>query len=148
MTKNGREAETSSHTPGSSREGEHTPYWTIVQYTGVQSQEVLLLEYRIPSRVVAGFARIQRIAACRAELLRIRLLQHSRPETTVTRSASEVCKSRPRLRFGLVWDVSNLTGSDIPQAVLSPQRTESANPAGSVCRYRQSGKIADIHGYE
>ena len=37
----------------------------------------------------------------------------SRPVTTPTRSASEVAKFFPRLRFGLVCDVSNLAGSGI-----------------------------------
>ena len=35
------------------------------------------------------------------------------PKPHKARSASEVGKFFPRLRFGLVWDVSNLTGSGI-----------------------------------
>ena len=47
------------------------------------------------------------IAVIHAKLCR------SRPETTLTRSASEVGKFFPRLRFGLVYDVSDLPGSGI-----------------------------------
>ena len=44
-------------------------------------------------------------------------LYRSRPETTLTRSASEVDKFFPRLRVGLVYDVSNLTGSGITRII-------------------------------
>ena len=42
-----------------------------------------------------------------------RFLYRPRRKTILTRSASEVGKFFPRLRFGLVYDVSNLTGSGI-----------------------------------
>ena len=46
------------------------------------------------------------------------------PKRRQARSASEVGKSFPRLRFGLVWDVSNLTGSGM-------RVCQSGNPAGA-----------------
>ena len=48
----------------------------------------------------------------------------SRPKTTLTRSASEVGELSPRLRFGLVCNVSNLTGSGMDPAA-PPQTVRS-----------------------
>ena len=45
------------------------------------------------------------------------VLYRSRPETRPTRSASEVGRSSPRLRFGLVWDVPQLPRTGIAHFV-------------------------------
>ena len=51
-----------------------------------------------------------------------RLLYGSRPEITPTRSASEACKSFPRLRFGLVYDVIRLDPERCISAILRGHR--------------------------
>ena len=53
----------------------------------------------------------------------LRLLYRSRPESIRTRSASEAGKLFPRLRFGLVYDASNSTGSGLEQE-STPDRAD------------------------
>ena len=76
---------------------------------------------RFGDTAVGGFSRIQLdflahgLDSCGSSYKRTATsgLYRSRPETTQTRSASEVGKSFPRLRFGLVWNVPHLTGSGL-----------------------------------
>ena len=68
--------------------------------------------------IVYAFVLVPHLAEILNRVVPAAILYRSRPDTTPTRSASEVGKFFPRLRFGLVCDVSNLTGTGIKAQTL------------------------------